>query len=145
MHFPRSVFSGQQVDIFLWMLKVNGIDDVPLVRSMKVLNTSMQHLCGIESIKYNGALGHTYYVNNLAHRWEMANPRVRPYLHFYLEDSHPCLSKPRQGQWWLKGVDGMLLTPMVLVGQRDFYMWEPVMLKDCTVVMPFRLCVTAGI
>ncbi|KAF8515093.1 hypothetical protein JB92DRAFT_3156825 [Gautieria morchelliformis] len=130
MHLPRSVFSRRQVDIFLWMLKVNVIDDVPSVRSMKALNTSMQHLCGIESIKYNGALGHTYYVNNMAQliAQEMANPH----------DSHPRLSEARQGQRWLRDVDDSILTPMVGLGDRDFYTWEPVMLKDRTVVMPFR-------
>ncbi|KAF8492938.1 hypothetical protein JB92DRAFT_2835266 [Gautieria morchelliformis] len=93
-----SVFSRQQVDIFLWMLKVNGIDDVPLGKSMKALNASMQHVCGIQSIKYNGALGHTYYVNNL--------------VQIIGQDSYPHLSKARQGQRWLKDVDDALLTPM---------------------------------
>ncbi|KAF8509719.1 hypothetical protein JB92DRAFT_2591643, partial [Gautieria morchelliformis] len=121
----------RQVDVFLWMLKVNGIDDVPSVRGMKMLNSTMQHLCGIDSIKYTGALGHKYYVNNLAQlisQQEMANPRVRPWLHFFPEDSGQHLSEARQGQRWLNDVDGTQLTPMVRVGLRDFYVWEPTLL-----------------
>ncbi|KAF8527809.1 hypothetical protein JB92DRAFT_3107408 [Gautieria morchelliformis] len=140
MHVPRSVFSDRQVDLFLWMLKVNGIDDVPSVKGMKTLNASMQHLCGIDSIKYTGALGHRYYVNNLAQliAQEMANPRVHPWLHFYPEESHRHFAEARQGERWLNDVDGALLTPMVRVAQRDFYMLEPTMLKDGSAVVPFR-------
>jgi hypothetical protein len=45
---------------------VNNVDDVPSVKSMQTLNAMLQKMCGIDSIKYKGALGHTYYVNSLA-------------------------------------------------------------------------------
>lgn len=63
---PRSVFSHRQLDLFLWLLKVNDVDDVPSVKSLQAVNTMLQELCGIESIRYDGALGHKCYVNNLA-------------------------------------------------------------------------------
>lgn len=66
MHLPRSVFSHRQLDLFLWLLKVNNVDDVPSVKVMQSLNESLQKMCSIESIPYNGALGHKYYVNSLA-------------------------------------------------------------------------------
>lgn len=66
MHLPRSVFSHRQLDLFLWLLKVNNVDDVPSVKSIQSLNATLQKLCGIDSIPYEGALGHKYYVNNLA-------------------------------------------------------------------------------
>ena len=66
MHLPRSVFSQRQLDLFLWLLKVNDVDDVPSVKSMQILNTMLQKMCGIDSIKYKGALGHSYYVNSLS-------------------------------------------------------------------------------
>lgn len=65
MHLPRSVFSQRQLDLFLWLLKVNDVDDVPSVKSMQSLNAMLQSMCGIDSIKYKGAFGHTYYVNSL--------------------------------------------------------------------------------
>lgn len=65
MHLPRSVFSQRQFDLFLWLLRVNDVDDVPSVRSMLGLNAALQRSCGIDSIAYKGALGHTYYVNAL--------------------------------------------------------------------------------
>lgn len=66
MHLPRSVFSQRQLDLFIWLLKVNSVDDVPSVKSMQELNAILQKLCGIQSIPYDGALGHKYYVNSLA-------------------------------------------------------------------------------
>jgi hypothetical protein len=67
MHLPRSVFLHRQLDLFLWLLKVNDVDDVPSVRSMQTLNAMLQSMCGVDSIKYKGALGHSYYVNSLSH------------------------------------------------------------------------------
>lgn len=66
MHLPRSVFSHRQLDLFLWLLKVNNIDYVPSVKGMQSINAALQKMCGIDSIPYNGALGHKYYVNSLA-------------------------------------------------------------------------------
>ena len=65
MHLPRSVFSQRQLDLFLWLLKVNKVDDVPSVKSMQELNKRLQKMCGIDSICYDSALGHRYYVNSL--------------------------------------------------------------------------------
>jgi hypothetical protein len=66
MHLPRSVFSKRQLDLFLWLLRVNGVHEVPSVRTLTSLNETLQKLCGVESIQYDGALGHRYYVNSLA-------------------------------------------------------------------------------
>ncbi|KAF8486509.1 hypothetical protein JB92DRAFT_3085578 [Gautieria morchelliformis] len=139
MHLPRSVFSRRQLDIFLWMLKVNGMDDVPSVKAQKLVNASIQHLCGIDTVKYNGATGHKFYVNNLAQLIaQMANPRVQPHLHFYPEDTSPHLSEARQAHRWLSEVDGDLLTLMVRHGSQEFFTFEPALLKDQSAVMPFR-------
>jgi hypothetical protein len=66
MHLPHSVFSQKQLDLFLWLLKVNNVDDVPSIKQMQKINLALQKVCGIETISYNGALGHKYFVNNLA-------------------------------------------------------------------------------
>lgn len=66
MHLPRSVFSHKQLDLFLWILRVNRVDDVPSLRTMKDLNKSLQRLCGIDTLEYSGVLGHRYHVNSLS-------------------------------------------------------------------------------
>ncbi|RXW14525.1 hypothetical protein EST38_g11326 [Candolleomyces aberdarensis] len=66
MHLPRSVFSEKQLDLFLWILRVLDVLQVPSVCSMKGFCNNVQKLYGIESIEYQGALGHRYYVNSLS-------------------------------------------------------------------------------
>ncbi len=66
MHLPRSAFSQHQLDLFLWLLEANKVDDLPSVASIKKLNEALQKLCGIESLQYEGALGHKYYLNCLS-------------------------------------------------------------------------------
>jgi hypothetical protein len=66
MHLPRSVFSRKQLDLFLWLLRVNKVDDVPSPKSLTTINRLLQNMCGIETLAYDGKLGHRYHINNLA-------------------------------------------------------------------------------
>ncbi|KAF7965797.1 hypothetical protein HWV62_41769 [Athelia sp. TMB] len=144
MHLPRSVFSQRQLDLFLWLLKVNNVDDVPSVRSMQALNATLQKMCGIDSIKYKGTLGHTYYVNNLSQiiAQEMANPKVRPHLRFYPEDNGNNISEARHARRWLHEMDDSELSPMARLGSpdyyRDFYIHEPAQLQNGEYCIPVR-------
>ncbi|KAJ7483665.1 hypothetical protein FB451DRAFT_1029349, partial [Mycena latifolia] len=146
MHLPRSVFSQRQLDLFLWLLKVNNVDDVPSIKQMQKINLALQKICGIESIPYNGALGHKYFVNSLAQiiAQEMANPRVRPHLSFYPEDSGSRLSEARQGQRWLKELPDEQTTPMLRIAGHDYFVYEPAMLDDGDFCIPTRWFVRGG-
>lgn len=66
MHLPHSVFSQKQLDLFLWLLRINKVESVPSTKAMNRLNKMMQGVCGIETIAYDGRLGHRYHVNNLS-------------------------------------------------------------------------------
>ncbi|KAJ7603920.1 hypothetical protein FB45DRAFT_1085359 [Roridomyces roridus] len=140
MHLPRSVFSHRQLELFLWLLKVNNVEDVPTVKSMQELNVMLQQICGIETIEYNGALGHRYHVNNLSQiiSQEMSNPRVRPHLEFYPEDTAKLLQEARQGKRWLEEIPFSQTTPMARIDLQDYYIHEPAMLKDGTYCIPIR-------
>ncbi|KAJ7938880.1 hypothetical protein B0H13DRAFT_2301084 [Mycena leptocephala] len=107
MHLPRSVFSQKQLDLFLWLLKVNNVDDVPSIKQMQKINLALQKVCGIDTIPYDGALGHKYFVNSLAQiiAQEMANPR-------------------------LKELPDEQTTPMLRISGADFYIYEPAMLDS---------------
>ncbi|EGO19214.1 hypothetical protein SERLADRAFT_411736 [Serpula lacrymans var. lacrymans S7.9] len=72
-----------------------------------------------------------------SHRWfpwqdkvEMSNPKVRPHLHFYPEDSGLWLSEAQQGLCWLREVPDEQLTPMARLNSHDYYIHEPAMLSD---------------
>ncbi|KAI6027070.1 hypothetical protein EDC04DRAFT_2509144, partial [Pisolithus marmoratus] len=89
MHLPCSDFSQHQVDLLTWILHINGVQDVPSVRTWKTLEDDLQKIGGIETISFIGAFGHKYYMNSFSDIicQEMANPHVQSLLHFYPEDS----------------------------------------------------------
>ncbi|KAK1231629.1 hypothetical protein PQX77_005252 [Marasmius sp. AFHP31] len=144
MHLPRSSFSTRQFDLFLWLLRVNGVNNVPSTKSIKELNANLQKLFGIQTYQYKGAFGHTYFVNSLADiiAQEMANPKVRSNLSFYPESTGRYLGEARQADRWLNEMDDDELTPMIRLGKgraaRDFFIFEPALLTDGTVWMPHR-------
>ncbi|KAI0782792.1 hypothetical protein C8Q75DRAFT_795782 [Abortiporus biennis] len=139
-HLPRSIFSDKQMEVILWSMAILGVDDVPSVSVMKEINATLQVLCGVDTIRYEGKLGHVYYANDLASiiAQEMSNPHVRPFLQHYPEDAGNELSECWQAQRWLREIDPSLVTPMAHIGHQDFYVFEPAMLRDGSVVVPER-------
>ncbi|KAJ3805860.1 hypothetical protein F5876DRAFT_81326 [Lentinula aff. lateritia] len=141
MHLPRSVFSVRQLELFLWLLRVNGVQDATSVKSMKDLDAKLQSLYGIQTYEYKGAFGHTYYVNSLADiiSQEMCNPHVRPHLEFYPEDCNgKNVSEARQSSRMLNEIPDEELGPMVRLGPYDFYIFEPAKLRSGVICMPHR-------
>ena len=68
----------------------------------------------------------------------MANPRVRPYLHFYPEDAGKTVNEYWHARHWHEVADPFLVTPMVVVNDAHFFVYEPTILTNGSVVMPFR-------
>ena len=66
MHLPHSVFSQRQMDLLTWLLQINGVPDVPSVRTLKVLEDGLQKICGIETLPFTGAFGHKYHINSFS-------------------------------------------------------------------------------
>ncbi|KAF4615110.1 hypothetical protein D9613_003453 [Agrocybe pediades] len=139
MHLPRSVFSRKQLDLFLWLLRVNKVDDVPSIRRMTTLHKALQNMCGIQTKERIGRLGHRYHINDLHQMLaqEMCNPKVRSVLHFYPEDAGERLAEARQGSRWLHDLPLDEATPMIRLHD-DFYIFEPTMLRDGSVCVPIR-------
>ncbi|PPQ76947.1 LOW QUALITY PROTEIN: hypothetical protein CVT26_007944, partial [Gymnopilus dilepis] len=106
--------AGPPARPFLWLLKAFDVDDVPSVKSMQTVNAAVQKMCGIDTIMYEGKL-------------EFANPKVRPHLSVYPEDSGLELSEARQGSRWLHEVPNGQTTPMALIGNQDYFIYEPAM------------------
>lgn len=129
---------------------------MPSESTVKSVVDSIQYTCGVKTIRYTGALGHVYYVNDLCAliaqvsfiitqnqtpltlTQEMANPKIRPYIEVYPEDAEDSLQNANQGRRWLHELDAELLTPMVRQGDQDFFSFEPAILNDGSVVVPVR-------
>jgi len=54
------------MEIISWGMAILGIDDLPSISSMKNISDDLQDLYGIQTHRYEGALGHIYYANSLA-------------------------------------------------------------------------------
>ena len=68
----------------------------------------------------------------------MANPKVRPHLVFFPEDSGDNLLSAHQGRRWLSDLDPALTSPMIRQSGQDFYIFEPAVLFDQTYCIPIR-------
>ncbi|KAH9899608.1 hypothetical protein C8Q73DRAFT_680493 [Cubamyces lactineus] len=139
-HVPRCAFSNKQNTVIHWALLALGVKDVPSEHTVDRVTGSLQQICGISSLRYQGAMGHVYYVNDFAQivAQEMANPRVRPHLRFLPEDSGPVLAEAWQAARWREELDPDLATPMLRQGEQDFYVYEPARLQNGSVCMPVR-------
>lgn len=65
-HVPRCAFSDRQNTVIHWALLALGVKDVPTQHAVDQVANSLQRYCGVASIRHEGALGHVYYVNDLA-------------------------------------------------------------------------------
>lgn len=68
----------------------------------------------------------------------MANPKVRPHLSFYPEDSGLTLSQARQASRWLHEIPNEQTTPMARFSGQDYYIYEPAMLRNGNYCIPVR-------
>lgn len=68
----------------------------------------------------------------------MCNPKVRPFLHVYPEDSGPNISEARQADRWLRELRPEETTPMIRLRSHDYYIYEPAMLNNLSFCIPIR-------
>ena len=64
-NLPRSIFSDKQNDIIHWGMGTLGIPQIPSNSIVKTFVQDLQSACGVRTIRYEGALGHVYYANDL--------------------------------------------------------------------------------
>ncbi|KZS87843.1 hypothetical protein SISNIDRAFT_386046, partial [Sistotremastrum niveocremeum HHB9708] len=143
---PRTVTSDDDAEGLVWLLKSNGVKDVPSVQQIKESKKRLRDLCGVRTIHYKGDLGHPYYVNSIADliRLEMSNPLVRPFLHFFPEETRKQVSEAWHGQKWRKDMQPDLLTPMIRVRGQDYFIFEPTLLTGNRYCMPIKWYRTEG-
>lgn len=65
-HLPRQNFSDRAYSSIHWVLHCLGVVNAPTIAQQKRIRQSLQSKYGIKTIRYQGALGHIYYVNDLA-------------------------------------------------------------------------------
>ena len=68
----------------------------------------------------------------------MANPRVRPHLSFFPEDTGKSVNEYRQAAHWRTEADPALLTPVAFIQNQQFFVFEPCILQDSRACIPVR-------
>ena len=69
---------------------------------------------------------------------DYANPLIRPHLEFYPEITDGHVKEVWQAEKWRKRIDPRILTPMVAVGSKHFYVFEFARLRDGRYIVPER-------
>ena len=69
------------MDLFLWLLKVNGVPSCPSTRSFNSFCGAIHTVYGIESVCHNEPLGHRYYVNSLTQILSQVRARLNSIHH----------------------------------------------------------------
>jgi hypothetical protein len=69
---------------------------------------------------------------------DYANPLVRPHLHFYPEIPEGPITEVWEAEKWRDRIDPRILTPMVVVGSKHFYVFEFARLVTGEYVVPKR-------
>ncbi|KAH7917685.1 hypothetical protein BV22DRAFT_1025951, partial [Leucogyrophana mollusca] len=146
-HLPRANFSDKDLEVMLWLLQMNGVNEIPSVGQVKALSDFLDTTSGVQTKRYMGAFGHAYHVVRLQSliAMDLANPLVREHLDFYPEDAGTSLKEARQASQWLHHTNPHRLSPMCRVGSLDYYTFEPARLGDGTICMPFRFFMKAGV
>ncbi|KAG6824878.1 hypothetical protein H0H87_010835, partial [Tephrocybe sp. NHM501043] len=151
MHLPRSVFSDRQLDILLWLLRVNGIEDVPSVTAVKQMNKDLQNSSSVRTMDYKGALGNRYSCNLLSDliSQEFSNPRVCPHLRFYAEDNGKSVNQYFEARHWREAAhendhQQIKLTPMAVIRGQHFYLYELCLLRNGGACVPYEWFIRKG-
>jgi hypothetical protein len=63
---PRCTFSRKQIEAITYTMELLGIHNLPTTAVMRTVEKRISDVCGVQSIRYKGAHGHLYYLNDLA-------------------------------------------------------------------------------
>ena len=77
----------------------------------------------------------------------MANPLVQQHLHFYPEDAGTAVSEYYQARHWheINGKNVYKAAPMAEICQQHYFLYEPCVLHDGSVCIPFEWFYRNGI
>ncbi|EIN05335.1 hypothetical protein PUNSTDRAFT_36762, partial [Punctularia strigosozonata HHB-11173 SS5] len=134
--------SDDHLKAIIWVMRECGTPDVPSFYALRKKQAELA--CQLVSTKCHvSSLGNQFYMNSPASLFAMdwANPRVRPFIHPYVDITGP-VSEAWQAGKALKHIDDTLLSPMwadwKLAGHRHFYIQELAQLDDGRYVIPKR-------
>jgi hypothetical protein len=64
-HLKRTTFSDIELDLMLWLMRMNGVVHVPTINQVKGVWDAMHAGARVKPQQHVGGLGHTYYLLNI--------------------------------------------------------------------------------
>lgn len=138
-----------------WAMSSFGVQKIPNNNAIRAIMEKLQSFYSVMTTCFEGSLGHVYYINDLATLiaqvfliylnifllltsiQEVANPKVHPHLSFFPEDASQVLENANQAQHWLHELSPKLLTPVIQQHGQQFFIFEPAILDNKDIVIPF--------
>ncbi|KAH9920588.1 uncharacterized protein B0H18DRAFT_936500 [Fomitopsis serialis] len=139
---PRMRFSRQQKEAILAWGKSLGAKDVPSLHRVDKFQDEALAAVGNPTAKVKTDSGNIFYTNKIAAALskDYAHPETRRKMHLlpeFVPNGKP-ITEVWQTKKWLVDVPDDLLTPMVRIHRKDFYVHELVYCSDGTWFLPQR-------
>lgn len=140
-NLPRLRLSKAQISAFIFVLKEAGVTGVPSYDKLRRIQKKLHERISVPSRRSVSSQQNVYYTNEIAAQIasDLANPLIRPLLHFYPEAEGGFVGEAWNAAKWCEDVDVDSLTPMAVgeLGQH-FYVKELTKCKDGTFIIPMR-------
>ncbi|KAJ7429669.1 hypothetical protein B0H11DRAFT_1766833 [Mycena galericulata] len=152
-NLPRQRVSNSLMKVFLWILKEGGARDVPSLDALRKVQETLHSKGGVPTVPWTSTQGNTFYLNDLRviiakvgiiRVQDYANPLTRANLHFYPEVPDGPISEAWHAQKWRREIDRDALTPMIVDGNRHFYVDELARCRNGDLVIPLRWVIYKG-
>ncbi|KAH9946546.1 hypothetical protein B0H21DRAFT_808883 [Amylocystis lapponica] len=137
---PRLRFSRAQQEAILAWGKDLGARDVPSHYRIEKFQKEALEAVGNPTVKVTAASGNVFYVNTVTQAMvkDYAHPETRKLIHAYPEFTHNKLSEVWQASKWLVDAPDEVLTPMVRLDGKDYYINELTRCVDDAWFIPLR-------
>ncbi|EJF61700.1 hypothetical protein DICSQDRAFT_59881 [Dichomitus squalens LYAD-421 SS1] len=133
-------FSRAQKQAILSWGRDLGAENVPSLYKIEKFQADALEACGNPSKRMQTSTGQVFYQNSMHHHvaQQYAHPNVRGYIKAYPVFAGGCVSETYHSSKWLVDAPGTLLTPMVRIDDRDFYVDELTYCNDEEWCIPVR-------
>ncbi|TFK51166.1 hypothetical protein OE88DRAFT_1735116 [Heliocybe sulcata] len=143
---PRLRFSRAQQQAVLTWARDLGAKNIPSLHALHKFQSDGLEVLGNPTVKVRSASGNIFYMNKVtkAVAKDYAHPETRRLIHAYPEYTPNAVSEVWQAEKWLCDAPDHVLTPMIRLGNTDFYVKELTRCHDGSWFIPTRFFEHAG-
>ncbi|EPS97810.1 hypothetical protein FOMPIDRAFT_1031788 [Fomitopsis schrenkii] len=144
---PRLRFSREQQEAVLAWGRELGARDVPTLYSIEKFQSAALKSIGDPTRRVQADSGNVFYINSLVQAMarDYAHPSTRQQIHAFPEfTAGGPVSEVWQSSKWLEDAPDDVLTPMIRLGDKDYYIKELAYCCDQSWFIPMRFFTRKG-